>query len=128
VMARAARAADGFSPPLVPPPAQRLMVPAALALALVCFAAGERVPVADGLGWDGCIYAAWAKDYHNEIFVKGVDGYYVQRILPSAGVHYSLRPLSGPLTTRNHLRAFCVLDVCLISPYSWFWCGIALCP
>jgi hypothetical protein len=101
------------------------MVPAAFALAAACFATGERVPVAGGLGWDGRTYAAWAQDFRNEVFVKGVDSYYVQRILPSAVVHYALRALGAPPTERNVLRGFCALDVGLVTLAAAFWVGVA---
>jgi hypothetical protein len=103
----------------------RWMVLAALALAIGCFLWGERVPVRAGFGWDGATYARWAQDFHGEISVKGVDDYYIKRILPSAIIHYSLRALSIPRTDYNVLRAFGLLDVALIVTIACLWGRIA---
>lgn len=104
---------------------ERQMVLAAFVLSVVCFATGERVPVNGGMGWDGLAYARWAQDFHNEVFVKGVDSYHINRILPSAVVHYSLRALSISPTDRSVLRAFATLDILLIALVAWLWGHIA---
>src|SRR6266849_3846734 len=70
------------------------MVLAALALALGCLAFSEQVPVNGGFGWDGVAYGGWARDFYNAVFVRGLNSYYIGRILPSAIVHYGLRALS----------------------------------
>jgi hypothetical protein len=101
------------------------LILAALILALACFWLGERVTVNDGLGWDGVIYAGWAKDFHEEVFVKRVEPYYMQRILPSAVVHYAMRGLQISMTDDNIIRAFGFLNVVLITLMAWLWCGIA---
>ena len=44
----------------------------------------EKLPVGEGLGWDGVNYAAWAKNFYKSAFVDRVEDYYVQRLLPSA--------------------------------------------
>src|SRR5579862_9541368 len=103
----------------------RVLILAALILALACFWLGERVAVNGGLGWDGVIYAGWAKDFHEEVFVKRVDPYYIQRILPAAVVHYSLRGLQVARTPENILAAFGLLNVALITLIAWLWCRIA---
>lgn len=98
---------------------------AALIVALLAFSCEERVPVNGGLGWDGAIYARWARSFHEEIFVRRVDTYYIQRILPSAVIHYSLRAFSLALTDRNVMRAFGVLSVLLIALMGYLWALIA---
>lgn len=98
------------------------LVLVSLAIALVGFFAGERVQVHNGLGWDGNIYASWAKDFWNQLFVHGINTYYIQRILPSAIIHYGLRLLHVPLTDANILTAFGVIDVLSITAVGWFWC------
>jgi len=94
-------------------------------LLLVCNLLSERVPVGDGFGWDGVQYGAWARDFYTEIASKGVDSYYIQRILPSAVVHYSLRALRRPLSDTAILRAFGLYGVALLTLASWAWCDIS---
>ena len=97
---------------------------AALLVALLGFFGGERVPVNGGLGWDGVIYARWASDFHEEIFVRRVDTYYIQRILPAAVVHYSLRALAISLTDRHVMTAFGILSVLLLTLMGSLWARI----
>jgi hypothetical protein len=99
---------------------------AALLLALTVWLLGERIYVQGGLGGDGVIYARWAKDFANEVFVKRLDTYYIQRILPPAVVHCGLRLLSAPLTDPNVIRAYCVLSVILYTLMAFVWGRIAI--
>lgn len=97
----------------------------ALLIALLGFGWGERVEVSGGLGWDGVIYARWARDFKHEVFVQRVDRYYIQRILPSAIVHYSLRALGIARTDRNIMRAFGLLSVLLFTLLAQTWVWVA---
>ena len=59
------------------------------ALWALCF--GERIPVRGGLGWDGEIYYFISQDFFQYWKGRGLDGYYIQRIVPSLivkGMHY----------------------------------------
>jgi hypothetical protein len=98
---------------------------AALLVSLIAYRTAERVPVNGGFGWDGVIYARWAKDFYHEIFVNRVDTYYIQRILPAAVVHFTLRLLSVPLTDANVMRAFALLSVGLFTVMGYVWGLIA---
>ena len=92
----------------------------------------EKLPVGDGLGWDGVNYGTWAKNFHESVFVKGLSDYYVQRMAPSAIVHYGTRGLLSPFygqeriheilaQTKNIIRAFDIynLILLLIAVYVW---------
>src|ERR1700753_1881023 len=67
---------------------------------------GEKIEVSDGLGWDGEAYALIADKFDTLIATKAINAYSIQRIVPSAIVHYSLRSLSAPRTTSNIIIAF----------------------
>ena len=101
------------------------LVLAVLTISLACFALAERVPVGDGFGWDGVLYGNWARDFHEEVFVKQVNTYYIQRVLPSAVIHYSLRILRVPLTDSNILAAFGVYACVLLTLMAACWRRIA---
>jgi hypothetical protein len=98
---------------------------AALLIALIGFLFGEKIKAAGGLGMDGYYYGTWAKSFYTSIFVDGVNDLFIQRILPSALVHYSLRLLFIPLTDVNVIRAFGILNVAAITFSAYIWCLIA---
>src|SRR5262249_40135288 len=101
------------------------LIAAAFLLTLACNVMGERVPVGDGFGAHGVLYGSWARDFHEEVFVKQVNAYYVQRILPAAVVHYSMRLLGVPRSDAAILRAFGLYAVALLVIAAWAWCRIA---
>lgn len=101
------------------------LVLAALLISLIGFLFGEKIKFNDGFGMDGVHYGTWAKDFYSNIFVGGVDLYYVQRILPSALVHYALRLVHIPLTNGNIIKAFAILNVIAITASAYIWCRIA---
>jgi hypothetical protein len=80
----------------------------------------ERSEVADGLGWDGVIYASWVKDFQG-VLTRGVANYYTARVLPSAIVHYGMRLLSIPLENRNIILSFDVYNLVLLCLSAYVW-------
>lgn len=101
------------------------LVLAALLISSIGFLFGEKIKTNDGFGMDGYFYGWWAKDFHSNIFVVGVDAFFIQRILPSALVHYSLRLVHVPLTDENIIKAFGILNVIAITLSAYIWCLIA---
>ena len=101
------------------------LVLAVLSVSLTCFVLAERVPVGNGFGWDGVLYGNWARDFRQEVAVKQVNTYYIQRVLPSAVIHYSLRGLGIPLTDANILAAFGVYACVLLTLMAGCWCRVA---
>lgn len=65
----------------------------------------EKLPVGDGFGWDGVNYAAWARDFHKSVFVDKVNDYYVQRLAPSAIVHYGARAVFWPFYSQDRIQS-----------------------
>ena len=94
-------------------------------LATVTFLVGERIPFNNGLGWDGAIYAKWARDFHQEAFETGIDAYRIQRILPAAITHYTLRALGMTLSDKHIINCFAAINIISITLVAMFWVRIA---
>ncbi len=94
-------------------------------LAWASFAFGERIAIRDGLGWEGEMYWNWVKDLRHEVFDVGIDAYCIQRILPSAILHYSFRLFHVQPTIVNTLRGFATLNLLSIMAVAYFWCATA---
>src|SRR5688572_23759499 len=75
---------------------------------------GERVPIADGLGWDGQIYGAYASDFFVQLGNHGVNYYRAQRLLPSAIVYFSLSAVGAPHDIPSVIRGFQLLNLSLM--------------
>lgn len=71
---------------------------------------GEQIPINGGFGWDGQIYGAIAQN----LDVRSLDIYYIQRIFPSAIVHFSLTVLQQPLDDRHVVLGFSLLNFVLL--------------
>lgn len=81
----------------------------------------EQLTVNRGFGWDGLWYAAWARDFYQQVFVERVPDYYVQRILPSGVVHYGLRLLGAAPTDANIIHAFHLYNLALLALSAYVW-------
>ena len=86
---------------------------------------GEKMTLNGGLGWDGAQYVAWARDFPGYVIAGKIGPNGATRVLPSAIIHYSLRALGFPLTNRNTIGAFTVMNGCLLVVVAWVWCRIA---
>ncbi len=103
----------------------RLICLGALLLAACSFQFGERIEVAGGLGWDGQMYGAFAKDFPAEVLSPQLDAYHAQRILPS-GMAYAILKLTGARASdANVIRAFGWMNVAFATLLAYFWCRIA---
>jgi hypothetical protein len=98
-----------------------VLVVAMLVAATLNHVFGEKIGINQGLGWDGSHYGAWAVDFHGEVLSKGLNSYYVQRMLPSATVHYSLRLLGIEPTVPNVINGFGVLNIACLTLSAWVW-------
>ena len=112
-----------LSPPLVSPPlvSHGLMF---LMLAAICVYSalwGELVPVGNGLGWDGASYGNWVKNFH----VSEIRPYYVQKLFPSALIHYALVLLKLPLVDATVIAAFTFYNLSLILLACLVWILVA---
>src|SRR4051795_7639571 len=85
----------------------------------------EKVTVGAGFGWDGVLYARWVRDFFRLVFIERVPEYNLQRIVPSAILHYTFRLLGIAPTDANILRAFDVYHLILLTIGAWVWGRIA---
>lgn len=86
---------------------------------------GERIPIGDGFGWDGQIYGALAKNFYQGVFVERLPFYYVQRVVPSAVIHYALRLFHIPLDNPSVIRGFLIYNSALLLLIVCLWGRIA---
>ena len=100
------------------------LVLAAALVAIGCLLFGGKLPYNDGFGADGVIYREWARNFHEEIFVKRVNVYSIQRVLPAAIVHYALRLLHLPRTNRVIFKAFAIYTAMLYVIVAVCWCRV----
>jgi hypothetical protein len=85
----------------------------------------EKVTVGGGFGWDGILYGRWVRDFFRPVFIDRVPEYNLQRIVPSAILHYVFRLLPIALTDANILRAFDIYNLALLTIGAWVWGRIA---
>ena len=91
---------------------------------------GEKIPQSlnQGLGWDGYLYGQWAMNFWDAVRIHlQPSDYSVQRILPSAVVHYCLRlirPL-GSISPRAAVLGFSVFNLFFIQSAVVMWFSIA---
>ncbi|RSK40835.1 hypothetical protein [Hymenobacter perfusus] len=82
----------------------------------------DIIPVNHGFGFEGAyFYKAVATDFYQTVFVRGINSYSIQRILPFGLLHYTFRLLGLPFTDAAMLRYFelynAVVGVLLV--YYW---------
>lgn len=95
--------------------------PPALFLALLwllwlgAIAWNERLPVNDGLGWDGSRFAKMAQAGPSMLFNHEINRYYVQRVGPSFAVRGLLALAGGELDDASVRWGFIALNLLLLS-------------
>ena len=103
-----------------------LLLTTAVAVAsLLNLLLAERIPLSEGLGWDGVVFGAVARDFYASVFVEGVDPYMVQRVLPSAIVHGLLRIAGAPLDNPHVILGFQYYHLMLFVLCAVLWKPIA---
>ncbi len=74
---------------------------------------GERIPLNNGLGFDGATrFAPAVRNYKSQIVNRTIDSYYIQRLVPSIAVDVICKILQ--LDTSNDksiLKGFIILDI-----------------
>lgn len=68
------------------------------------------MPIADGFGWDGQIYARVAADPGQALLVRGVTSYHWGKILPSLVVHLGLSLSGASITPSAVVMGFLMLN------------------
>lgn len=83
---------------------------------------GERIPLNNGFGWDGNIYAGYVQNFWSHISHTD-DVYHVNRVLPSFIVYCFLKLLHlDTYSPHNIVNGFMILNsICFIlTAYFWF--------
>lgn len=101
-----------------------LMVFATIGILLQIFR-NELVNVGNGFGWDGQVYGNVVLNYFNEVFKEGVDGYHIQRILPSSIVYAIMYIFKITFITNNVIILFTIYNTILILAACYIWGLIA---
>ncbi|MBC7489927.1 MAG: hypothetical protein H7240_08175 [Glaciimonas sp.] len=86
-----------------------------LALGLLNFFWGEKVPAGGGFGWDGVYYAEMVRNLDSMINGGQLNSYYTQRILPSAVVRGILLFSGASMSDANIIRGFEVYNSALLT-------------
>ena len=103
----------------------RLMFLIVLALGLLNFFWGEKVPAGGGFGWDGVNYAQMVRNLNSMISGGQLSSYYAQRILPSTIVRVMLLFARLPMSNQNIIRAFELYNLTLLMGACWAWMRVA---
>jgi hypothetical protein len=74
----------------------------------------EKITVNNGLGYDGASYAMYAKNFDELILSRKIDLYRIQRIIPSAIIHYSFKIFRVEFGSRNIIVGFQILNSILL--------------
>lgn len=72
---------------------------------------GEKIPVNNGQGWDGRLYASYAAHLDESIQQKTINEYRFQRILMSVVLNKSMKALNIEFTVDNTVMAFKVFNL-----------------
>jgi hypothetical protein len=97
-----------------------------LAYGVAQIAWGEAIESTGGLGfYDGRRYGEIAMDFHGQVFREGLDGYRLQRVLPSAIVHVWLRATGQPLDATHVRDAFRIYNLLMLLATAAAWAAIA---
>lgn len=101
--------------------ANGLMILAVVAIQFVNIRFAEKLPVNEGLGWDGRIYGRLAAEFPGAIAKRTLDPYYSRRTLPSMLVHYGLRLYGKEMTPGRIVRAFGWLNLLGLALVAFAW-------
>jgi hypothetical protein len=117
------------------PPRDRVFLLGGVALLAVVAIAqatwGERIPLGDGLGWDGRFYSQIARDLPRALFVDRLDEYRLQRVVPPAVIWAVLRLTGMDGDDRTIVRLFTAYNFLLLVGVLFLWeatarrCGIS---
>lgn len=87
---------------------------------------GERIPVNDGRGWDGVIFANIAQHFSDLVFHHEVDQYELQRIIPSGIVYLFFVKVCGlSLTSAQMPTVFSIYNIAILLFAVFVWSKIA---
>lgn len=100
----------------------------ALAIGLVYYLVAlgqEKILNHEGLGDDGVYYGGWVADFPNVFFGRALDGYYIQRTLPSAITYLIFKAFSIQPTTPHIISAFEWFNVTMVALGGLAWAKVS---
>lgn len=86
---------------------------------------GEKIQVSDGFGYDGVNYARIARSFEGMVANGKIDSYRIQRVFPSAVIHFVIKLASLPFTPKNIVLAFGLLNTLILAVSALVWCLIS---
>ena len=94
--------------------------------ALASAALGERVPLHGGFGFEGwSVYRPIVQDLPGHLREGRIDAYSIQRVLPFAAAHLTLRALGQPLDDAAILTFFAAWNLIVLGLGVWVWLLVA---
>ncbi len=102
-----------------------LIVAATALIAVLGYFFTEKIPIANGLGWDGKIYGELAKGALFQTAENPLDRYTIRRVLPSAIVCCGLKLCGLSLNDENVILGFGLLNILCVTSVAWCWVRIA---
>ncbi|MDB5346422.1 MAG: hypothetical protein JWP89_4799 [Schlesneria sp.] len=102
-----------------------LIVAATALIAVLGYFFTEKIPIANGLGWDGKIYGELAKGALFQTDENPLDRYTIRRVLPSAMVCCGLKLCRLSLNDENVIHGFGLLNILCVTSVGWCWVRIA---
>ena len=72
---------------------------------------GEKIPYNDGAGFDGTFYREVFRNFSNDFFSIGYDGFRIQRIFPFCAMNLVYGALNIPLDNSHMLWGMGVLHI-----------------
>jgi hypothetical protein len=102
-----------------------LMVGAILAVGVANLLWAEIIRVGGGFGWDGQLYGTLAQTFPEALQGRTINAYYLQRLLPSAIVHYGLRISGCSASIPDVVRGFEILNLCCLGLIALAWGNLA---
>lgn len=85
----------------------------------------EKISVGDGFGFDGATYGDLARTFPAPLLDGSLNRYYIQRVVPSALVHGTLRLLRVELTPAHIIHAFEGWAIALVCAAASIWIALA---
>lgn len=84
------------------------------AFSLLGILGGDRIPIADGFGWDGQLYAQVAANPYLTLWVRGISSYHWGKVLPSLVVHAGMLVSGAIITPPAVVKGFLLLNSAML--------------
>lgn len=93
----------------------RLLLVTVLGAVMSYTYAGEKIPLAEGAGWDGVVYRDMVMHMDETYFQGGINAYHMHRVLPFAATHGLMRVAGVEMDNASVLWACVLMNVLLVA-------------